>query len=302
LLGDELSGVLHTLARRHGPAHRAGCARAARGQRRGHHREHRTEHVSPLHQEAAHGWVFAEVDLALEQVARDLGIGHRVLRGLAGRVVDGLLRITASTGQRLGARQAHAHGRALGLQLTPVALLLRHRTVYGLVCVNAWDEGAAGHDRGGVAAGAAAHRGTDARLGSLGNGGHARESGAARALEHVGDGIGHIAAYALRLGLGHIDRDAAQLEQVNIASWGLGCRLRRWVDTGNLEQVNAAIGGGLGGLGHALPRGWNSVEAVRLGTTCCCPRTEASHGRLIAGCFRLQDKPLSNPTLSRPVG
>ncbi|MEE9873721.1 MAG: hypothetical protein PBV86_23505 [Delftia lacustris] len=176
LLGDELPRVLHALARCHGAAHRAGCARAARGQRRGHHREHRTEHVSALHQEAAHGRVLAEVDLALEQVARDLGVGHRVLRGLAGRVVDGLLRIAAGAGQRLGARQAHANGRALGLQFAAVELLLRHRAVDGLVCVNAWDEGTAGHDRGGVSAGAAAHRGADARLRGLGHGRHARSA------------------------------------------------------------------------------------------------------------------------------
>ncbi len=35
-----------------------------------------------------------------------------------------------------------------------------------------------------------------------------------------------------------------------------------------LRPAGPAIGGALGGLGHALPRGWNSVEAVRLGTTC----------------------------------
>jgi hypothetical protein len=39
-------------------------------------------------------------------------------------------------------------------------------------------------------------------------------------------------------------------------------------DNAKLEQVNAAIGGALGGLRYALTRGRNSVEAVRLGTTC----------------------------------
>lgn len=35
-----------------------------------------------------------------------------------------------------------------------------------------------------------------------------------------------------------------------------------------LRPAGPAIGGALGGLGHALPHGWSPVEAVRLGTTC----------------------------------
>lgn len=64
----------------------------------------------------------------------------------------------------------------------------------------------------------------------------------------------------------------------------------RYIDRDNakLEQVNAAIGGALGGLRYALPRGRNSLEAVSLGKTVLAHASQ--------GFARLVDSKVLSPT------
>ena len=201
LLRNKVACISNALPRGHGAADRGTSPRIARSQRGRNHGQHAAEHVRALHDKAAYRWILPEVDLAFQQIAGDLRVGDGVFCCLACGVVDYLLLFFAPFGCSSRTRNFHSPGQALRVQLAPILLFLRHRSVDGLVRINTRNVCTWRHDRHWIAVGCVAHESTRTGLQAFRNRGNATDRRPNTPLHEIENTFGCTARKARRLRL-----------------------------------------------------------------------------------------------------